>query len=158
MAAILKISDLHKQFGPLEVLRGISLDVDPGQVVALVGASGSGKTTLLRCVNALEDYHKGSIYLGDEQLGYQELNGRRVRLPESRVTRQRAELGMVFQSYNLFPHMTVLDNVALGLVHVQKKPRAEAKRIALSWIDRVGLADKIKAYSFQPFRGHEQAG
>jgi len=78
MAPILKISDLHKHFGPLEVLRGISLDVDPGQVVALVGASGSGKTTLLRCVNALEDYHKGSISLGDEQIGYQDLNGRRV--------------------------------------------------------------------------------
>jgi ABC-type polar amino acid transport system ATPase subunit len=156
MAAILKISDLHKQFGPLEVLRGISLDVDPGQVVALVGASGSGKTTLLRCVNALEDYHKGSIFLGDELLGYRELNGRRVRLPESRLARQRAEMGMVFQSYNLFPHMNVLDNVALGLVHVQKRPRAEAERAALSWIERVGLADKVKSYPFQLSGGQQQ--
>ena len=156
MAPILKISDLHKHFGPLEVLRGISLDVDPGLVVALVGASGSGKTTLLRCVNALEDYHKGSIYLGDEQIGYQELNDRRVRLPESRVARQRAELSMVFQSYNLFPHMTVLDNVALGLVYVQKKSRAEAARIALSWIERVGLADKVGSYPFQLSGGQQQ--
>src|SRR5207302_8895966 len=116
MAAILTISDLHKRFGPLEVLRGISLEVDPGQVVALVGASGSGKTTLLRCVNALEDYHKGSISLGDEQIGYQELNGRRVRLPESRVARQRADLGMVFQSYNLLPHHNGVDRVAPGPV------------------------------------------
>src|SRR5438445_4853634 len=139
MAPILKISDLHKHFGPLEVLRGISLDVDPGQVVALVGASGSGKTTLLRCVNALEDYHKGSIYLGDEQIGYQELDDRRVRLPESRVARQRAELSMVFQSYNLFPHMTVLDKVALGLAYVQKKSRAEGERIAVPWDERRGL-------------------
>jgi len=156
MTAILKISDLHKQFGSLDVLRGISLEVDPGQVVALVGASGSGKTTLLRCVNALEDYQRGSIYLGDEQIGYQELNGRRVRLPESRVARQRAELGMVFQSYNLFPHMTVLDNVALGLVHVQRKARADADRIALAWIERVGLADKVKAYPFQLSGGQQQ--
>jgi polar amino acid transport system ATP-binding protein len=156
MPAILRISDLHKRFGPLEVLRGISLDVDPGQVVAIVGASGSGKTTLLRCVNALEDYQAGSIFLGDEQIGYQELNGRRARLPESRVARQRAELGMVFQSYNLFPHMTVMDNVALGLVHVQKRSRAEAERIALSWIERVGLADKVKSYPFQLSGGQQQ--
>jgi polar amino acid transport system ATP-binding protein len=156
MPAILRITDLHKQFGALEVLRGISLDVEPGQVVALVGASGSGKTTLLRCVNALEDYHQGSIFLGDEQIGYRELNGRRIRLAESRLARQRAELGMVFQSYNLFPHMTVLDNVALGLVHVQKKPRAEAERIALSWIERVGLLDKVKSYPFQLSGGQQQ--
>ena len=156
MAAILTIADLHKRFGPLEVLRGISLEVGAGQVVALVGASGSGKTTLLRCVNALEDYHRGSISLGEEQIGYQDLNGRRVRLPEPRIARQRAGLGMVFQSYNLFPHMTVLDNVALGLVHVQKKSRAEADRIALSWIERVGLLDKVTSYPFQLSGGQQQ--
>ena len=107
-------------------------------------------------MNALEDYHRGSISLGEEQIGYQDLNGRRVRLPETRIARQRAGLGMVFQSYNLFPHMTVLDNVSLGLVHVQKKSRAEANRIALSWIERVGLLDKVTSYPFQLSGGQQQ--
>ncbi len=156
MPPILRIVELHKRFGTLEVLRGISLEVDAGQVVALIGASGSGKTTLLRCVNALEEYQQGRIYIGPELIGYQETNGRLVRLPESKVSRQRAEVGMVFQSYNLFPHMTVLDNVALGLVHVQKKSRAEARQIALSWLERVGLADKVKAYPFELSGGQQQ--
>ena len=156
MPPILRIADLHKRFGTLEVLRGISMEVDPGQVVALIGASGSGKTTLLRCVNALEDYQQGRIYIGEELVGYQEVDGRRLRLPETRLSRQRAEVGMVFQSYNLFPHMTVLDNVTLGLVHVQKKARAEAERIALSWLERVGLAEKIRAFPFQLSGGQQQ--
>lgn len=156
MDPILRIVDLHKRFGSLEVLRGISLDVHQGHVVALIGASGSGKTTLLRCVNALEDYQQGRVYLREELIGQQVSNGRLVRLPESRIARQRAEFGMVFQSYNLFPHMTVLDNVSLGLVHVQKKPRAVAERVALSWLERVGLADKITAYPFQLSGGQQQ--
>jgi polar amino acid transport system ATP-binding protein len=156
MPPILRIVDLHKRFGTLEVLRGVSLDVDPGQVVALIGASGSGKTTLLRCVNALEDYQQGQVYLEDELIGHQEVGGRIVRLSESALARQRAEIGMVFQSYNLFPHMTVLDNVTLGLTHVQRKPRAEAQRIALSWLERVGLADKVRAYPFQLSGGQQQ--
>jgi polar amino acid transport system ATP-binding protein len=154
--SVLRIIDLHKRFGALEVLRGVSLDVHRGQVVALIGASGSGKTTLLRCVNALEEYQEGRIYLEDERIGYHEMNGRPVRLPESRIARQRAEFGMVFQSYNLFPHMTVLDNVALGLIHVQRKPRREAQQVALSWLERVGLADKIGAYPFQLSGGQQQ--
>ena len=156
MPPVLRIVGLHKQFGSQEILRGISLDVDSGQVVALIGASGSGKTTLLRCVNALESYQKGRIYLGGELIGYREIDGRLVRLAESRIARQRAEIGMVFQSYNLFPHMTVLGNIVLGLVHAQKKPRAEAERIALSWLERVGLADKTKAYPFQLSGGQQQ--
>src|SRR5579864_3192828 len=156
MPPILNIVDLHKRFGTLEVLRGISLQVDAGQVVALIGASGSGKTTLLRCVNALEEYQQGRIYIGQDLVGYQEVNGRLIRLSESRVARQRAEVGMVFQSYNLFPHMTVLDNVTLGLVRVQHRPRAEARQTALTWLERVGLADKIKAYPFQLSGGQQQ--
>jgi polar amino acid transport system ATP-binding protein len=156
MPPVLRIADLHKRFGTLDVLRGISLEVDPGQVVALIGASGSGKTTLLRCVNALEDYQQGRIYIGEELVGYREVDGQRVRLPESRVSRQRAEVGMVFQSYNLFPHMTVLDNVTLGLVHVQRKARVDAERIALTWLERVGLAEKVRAYPFQLSGGQQQ--
>lgn len=153
---VLRIMNLHKRYGALEVLRGVSLDVHRGQVVALIGSSGSGKTTLLRCVNALEDYQQGEIYLEDERIGYHEANGRLVRLSESRLARQRSEFGMVFQSYNLFPHMTVLDNVALGLMHVQRKPRRDSERIALSWLERVGLADKVKAYPFQLSGGQQQ--
>jgi len=156
MPPILRIVDLHKRFGTLEVLRGVSLDVDQGQVVALIGASGSGKTTLLRCVNALEDYQQGRIYLGEELIGRQETGGRLVRLSESQMARQRAEIGMVFQSYNLFPHMTVLDNVTLGLVHVQRKPRAVAEQIARSWLERVGLADKVDSYPFELSGGQQQ--
>ena len=156
MPPILRIVDLHKRFGTLEVLRGVSLDVDQGQVVALIGASGSGKTTLLRCVNALEDYQQGRIYLGEELIGRQETGGRLVRLSESQIARQRAEIGMVFQSYNLFPHMTVLDNVTLGLVHVQRKPRAVAEQIARSWLERVGLADKVDSYPFELSGGQQQ--
>lgn len=156
MPPILRIVDLHKRFGTLEVLRGVSLDVDQGQVVALIGASGSGKTTLLRCVNALEDYQQGRIYLGEELIGRQEIGGRLVRLSETQIARQRAEIGMVFQSYNLFPHMTVLDNVMLGLVHVQRKARPEAEQIALSWLERVGLADKVRSYPFELSGGQQQ--
>jgi ABC-type polar amino acid transport system ATPase subunit len=156
MAPILRIADLHKRFGALEVLRGVSLDVAQGEVVTLIGSSGSGKTTLLRCINALEEYQQGRIYLGETLLGYRETQGRLARLPESQLARQRADVGMVFQSFNLFPHITVLDNVALGLVYVRRRPRAEARRIAASWLERVGLADKVGAYPFQLSGGQQQ--
>jgi ABC-type polar amino acid transport system ATPase subunit len=156
MPPVLRIVGLHKRFGPLQVLRGVSLEVDPGQVVALIGASGSGKTTLLRCVNALEEYEAGAIYVDGEMIGYRDDGGRRRRLGETRLARQRAALGMVFQSYNLFPHMTVLDNITLGLIQVQKTPRAEAEKIARGWLERVGLADKTAAYPFQLSGGQQQ--
>lgn len=156
MGPVLRIIDLHKRFGSLEVLRGVSLDIAQGEVVALIGSSGSGKTTLLRCVNALEEYHQGQIYLGQELLGYRQTQGRQIRLSEARLARQRADVGMVFQSYNLFPHMTVLDNVALGLIHVRRRARAEARHLAATWLDRVGLADKVAAYPFQLSGGQQQ--
>ena len=156
MAPILRIVDLHKRFGGLDVLRGVSLDVAQGEVVTLIGASGSGKTTLLRCVNALEEYQQGRIYLGETLLGYREGNGRLARLPESQLARQRADVGMVFQSFNLFPHITVLDNVALGLVYVRRRPRDEARSTAAAWLERVGLADKVGAYPFQLSGGQQQ--
>jgi ABC-type polar amino acid transport system ATPase subunit len=156
MDPILRIADLHKRFGSLEVLRGVSLDVAQGEVVTLIGSSGSGKTTLLRCINALEEYQQGRIYLDDTLLGYRETQGRLVRLAESHLARQRADVGMVFQSFNLFPHITALDNVALGLVHVRRRPRDEARRTAASWLDRVGLADKMNAYPFQLSGGQQQ--
>jgi polar amino acid transport system ATP-binding protein len=121
-----------------------------------VGASGSGKTTLLRCVNALEDYHKGSIYLGDELIGYRELNGRRIRLPESRLARQRAEMGMVFQSYNLFPHLSVERNVTLALTLVRKMAREEARAVASAMVAKVGLADKLRAFPDELSGGQQQ--
>jgi ABC-type polar amino acid transport system ATPase subunit len=156
MAPILRVDNLHKRFGNLTVLRGVSLKVAPGEVVAFIGPSGSGKTTLLRCINALEEYHEGKIYLEDELIGYREEGGRRVRLPESQLARQRANIGMVFQSYNLFPHITVLENVTLGLIHVRRKPRSEAEALATTWLERVGLADKIRAYPFELSGGQQQ--
>jgi len=156
VSRVLRIVNLQKRFGPLAVLQGVSLEVDAGEAVALIGASGSGKTTLLRCVNALEEYTEGRVYVDDELVGYQEENGALVRMPETRIAKQRAQIGMVFQSYNLFPHMTALENVRLGLVHVKRMPLPEAERRAVSWLERVGLRDKVAAYPFQLSGGQQQ--
>ena len=123
---ILQAAGVHKRFGTLEVLRGIDLTVRRGEVVALIGASGSGKTTLLRCINLLEEYDHGQIFVDGELIGYREQDGRRTLLPERVIARQRAHIGMVFQSFNLFPHMTAEGNIVLGLMRVQGKSRREA--------------------------------
>ncbi len=155
-ARILLAVGVHKRFGTLEVLRGIELTVQRGEVVALIGASGSGKTTLLRCINLLEEYDSGQIFVGGELIGYREQNRRRELLPERVIARQRAHIGMVFQSFNLFPHMTAEENIRLGLMRVQGKSRREAGDIARAWLDRVGLADKRLAYPFQLSGGQQQ--
>jgi len=143
MDAVLTVAGLTKSFGTTAVLRGVDLKVFPGDVVSIIGASGSGKTTLLRCVDLLEEYDGGEIRLDGDLLGYRSgPGGRRKRLPGRELARQRARIGMVFQSYNLFPHLTALSNVMLGLTRVRKVPTAEARTIAESWLDRVGLADR----------------
>ena len=112
-------------------------------MVAIIGASGSGKTTLLRCIDLLEEFEAGEIRLDGEELGYRTSpGGRRTRLPGRQLAMQRAQIAMVFQSYNLFPHLTALGNVMIGLVRVQHKPKAEARAIAETWLDRVGLAER----------------
>jgi polar amino acid transport system ATP-binding protein len=139
---VLTIRGLAKSFGSHPILRAIDFDVFPADVVAIIGASGSGKTTLLRCIDLLEEFEAGEIRLDGEELGYGHNGGRRYRLPGRQLARQRARIAMVFQSYNLFPHLTALGNVMLGLVRVQGKPRAEARAIAESWLERVGLAER----------------
>ena len=153
---VVSIQKVEKSFGSLQVLKGLDLEVDKGEVVAIIGPSGSGKTTLLRCINFLQPYDAGRIYVDGELIGYREENGRLVRLPETAVARQRAEIGMVFQQFNLFPHMTALENVTLGLIQVQGKPKKEAEELAYNWLSRVGLSDKAKAYPSQLSGGQQQ--
>ena len=141
-APVLRATNVHKRFGDTEVLKGIDLAVEEGEVVAIIGASGSGKTTFLRCVNLLEEYEQGEIRVAGETIGYREQDGRRRRLGEGAISAQRARIGMVFQSFNLFPHMTARENVMLGLTKVQGRAKAEAAAIAERWLTRVGLADR----------------
>jgi polar amino acid transport system ATP-binding protein len=153
---VLRARNIHKSFGDVEVLKGIDLDVGRGEVVALIGASGSGKTTFLRCINMLEEYQEGTIEVDGEPIGYRLSNGRRERLPESTVVRQRSEIGMVFQSFNLFPHLTAKANLTLGLTKVRGKTKTEANDIADRWLDRVGLSDRRDHYPYQLSGGQQQ--
>ena len=153
---MIRIEQLHKRFGTLEVLRGIDLAVERDQVVAVLGPSGSGKSTLLRCVAALEEYESGQVLIDGELIGYRAGEGGRRRLRDHDLARQRSNIGMVFQSYNLFPHLTALQNVMLGLVHVRRVPKDQARETALSWLERVGLGDRGAAYPYQLSGGQQQ--
>ncbi len=153
---IVVIQDLVKRYGTLEVLRGVSAEVDKGEVVVIIGPSGSGKTTMLRCINFLEEYQGGRIYVDGQLIGYKEQNGKTVKLPDDTVAKVRADVGMVFQSFNLFPHMTALDNVMLGLTKVRQLPKSEAEERAVTWLKRVGLEDKLKAFPSQLSGGQQQ--
>jgi len=152
---LLRISALEKSYGAVSVLRGVDLDVARGQVVTVIGPSGSGKTTLLRCVNFLEVYDGGSIRIDGQEVGYRDLARRRMR-SERELARMRAETGMVFQMFNLFPHLTAAENIMLGLVQVRGKPRKEARAIAAHWLDRVGLADKLDRLPSELSGGQQQ--
>ena len=156
MDAVLTIKGLTKSFGTHAILRGVDLDVLPADVISIIGASGSGKTTLLRCVDLLEEYDGGEIRLDGDLLGYRAGGGRRRRLPGRELARQRARIGMVFQSYNLFPHLTALRNVMLGLTKVRRLPVAEARGIAVHWLDRVGLATRRDHYPSALSGGQQQ--
>ncbi len=153
---MIQVRGVHKAFGTHEVLKGVSLDVARQQVCVILGPSGSGKSTLLRCVAALEEYQAGEILIAGERIGYRDQAGRRVRLGDAALSRQRADIGMVFQSFNLFPHLRVLDNVTLGLIKVRREKRAAAEEQALGWLERVGLADKAKAFPGQLSGGQQQ--
>ncbi|WP_349252207.1 amino acid ABC transporter ATP-binding protein [Actibacterium sp. MT2.3-13A] len=156
MTPVLKITDLHKSFGDVKVLTGIDLTVQKGDVVSLIGSSGSGKTTLLRCVNLLEEFERGTIEIAGEAIGYREEGGRRRRLPERQIARQRAMTGMAFQQFNLFPHMTALKNVMLGLVKTKKLGQDEARAIAEKWLDRVGMIERKDHFPGQLSGGQQQ--
>jgi polar amino acid transport system ATP-binding protein len=147
---------VHKRFGPLEVLKGITLEVAPREVMCLLGPSGSGKSTFLRCINHLEKINSGRLRVDGELVGYEERGDRLHELPEREVCRRRTEIGMVFQRFNLFPHMTALENVAAAPVLVKKEPRADVATRARALLDRVGLSDKIEAYPNQLSGGQQQ--
>jgi len=153
---LLQARAVHKSFGTIEVLKGIDLTVRQGQVVSLIGASGSGKTTFLRCVNLLEEHDGGEILLDGDPIGYQISGGKRHRLSETRISAQRARIGMVFQQFNLFPHLTAGENVMLGLTKVLGKSKAEARETAEHWLRRVGLAERRDHYPFQLSGGQQQ--
>lgn len=143
---LLKVSNLHKSFGDLEVLKGIDLEVNAGDVLTIVGGSGSGKSTFLRCIHQLEEYEKGKVVLDGEQFGYQGEGPNRQRLPQKKIAKQRARIGMVFQHFALFKHMTVLENVIEGPIRVLRKTKEEAIEEAMDILDSIDLADKQDSY------------
>jgi ABC-type polar amino acid transport system ATPase subunit len=154
---IIQVQGLHKWFGPLHVLRGIDMTISAGETICIVGPSGSGKSTLLRCLNFLEEHEAGLILLDGEPIGFSEPQaGQRRREPERAVNRMRAKIGMVFQSFNLWTHMTVLRNVVEAPMHVKGVARDLAERRALELLARVGLGDKTDAHPSQLSGGQQQ--
>ncbi|MER8581873.1 amino acid ABC transporter ATP-binding protein [Mesorhizobium sp. M1423] len=153
---LVRARNVHKAFGPLEVLKGIDLDVAPGEVVVVLGPSGSGKSTFLRCINHLEAIEQGAIEVDGEQIGYRLHNGRLDKLSDRAIAAQRRKIGMVFQQFNLYPHMTTLQNVIEAPVGVHRENRKEAIGYARELLTRVGLADKIDAYPRQLSGGQQQ--
>ncbi|MFX0594683.1 amino acid ABC transporter ATP-binding protein [Melissospora conviva] len=155
-AVMVDAQDVHKSFGSLEVLRGVDLTVRSGEVCCLLGPSGSGKSTFLRCINHLEKINAGRIRVDGELIGYRERNGKLYEMRDAEVAAQRRSIGMVFQRFNLFPHMTALENVMEAPVHVAGVKRAQARDRAEALLDRVGLADKMRNYPSQLSGGQQQ--
>jgi len=154
---LIQVRGLHKKFGKLEVLRGVSFEVKRGEVLAIIGPSGSGKSTLLRCLNFLEQYEAGEVLFDNTLVGYRkDAAGRMKPDSERNIRRIRARMGMVFQSFNLFPHKTVLENVIEGPLVVQRTPRAEAEARGRALIARVGLTDKLATYPTTLSGGQQQ--
>jgi polar amino acid transport system ATP-binding protein len=156
VTAILRAEGVHKRFGRLEVLRGIDLEVQRGEVMVIIGPSGSGKSTLLRCINHLETIDAGRVYVDGALIGYRLRGDRVYELKEREVALQRARIGMVFQRFNLFPHMTVLENVIEAPIRVKGMRRSVAEGRARELLDRVGLADKFATYPAQLSGGQQQ--
>ena len=156
MEPLVRISNVWKKRGPNIVLRGVDLSVDRGKVVCLLGPSGAGKSTLLRCINAMETADRGMIYVDGVAIGCRQEGDRFIRLSEAEVSRQRADIGMVFQNFNLFPHMSVLDNIIDAPMRVRGESRAVAVKRADELLERVGLADKAKAYPRHLSGGQQQ--
>ena len=145
MTALIQIRDLHKSYGRFQALRGIDLDIAQGEVVVVIGPSGSGKSTLIRCINLLEEYQRGEV----------RVDGAKV-VRGKALAQVRAEVGMVFQSFNLFPHLSALHNVALGPLRVRRMPRAQADARAQALLDKVGLADQAHKLPGQLSGGQQQ--
>ena len=159
MEPILRIENLHKSYGDLEVLKGIDLTVHKGETIVLIGASGSGKSTMLRCINFMELPTAGRIFFRNELLGIEKLarSGQiKIKYPESLLCRVRTKIGMVFQHFNLFPHMKVIENVMEGPRTVLKVPREAAQKKAMEYLEKVGLLDKADAYPARLSGGQQQ--
>ena len=144
--ALIQVKDLRKQFGKQEVLRGITTDIKAGEVVCVIGPSGSGKSTFLRCLNSLEEASAGSIFFEGEDLCDKKTD----------IDRVRQRMGMVFQQFNLFPHMNILKNLTLGPIELQKRSREEAEAYAMELLHKVGLAERANAYPQQLSGGQQQ--
>ena len=153
---MVKAEAVHKRFGTNEVLKGIDLEVNRGEVMCMLGPSGSGKSTFLRCINHLEKINAGRLTVDGELVGYRESGGKLHELRDRVVIRKRAEIGMVFQHFNLFPHMTAMENVSLAPIHVLDVARDEARKRARRLLERVGLADKLDTYPVALSGGQQQ--
>jgi len=153
---MVKAEGVHKHFGRLEVLKGVSLEVQPGEVMCMLGPSGSGKSTFLRCINHLEKIDSGRLWVDGELVGYRQSGAKLYELRESEVARERADIGMVFQRFNLFPHMTALQNVIEAPVYVRGESRESAAARGRELLARVGLDDKIDSYPSQLSGGQQQ--
>ncbi|QUQ68234.1 amino acid ABC transporter ATP-binding protein [Kutzneria sp. CA-103260] len=153
---MIEIRDVHKSFGPHPVLRGVSLRVAAGEVAVVLGPSGSGKSTLLRSVNHLEKVDRGQIRVDGELIGYRRRGDKLYELKERDVLKQRSAIGFVFQNFNLFPHLTVVDNIAEAPIATGRLTRDRARAKALQLLDRVGLADRADAYPRQLSGGQQQ--
>jgi polar amino acid transport system ATP-binding protein len=153
---MVRLEQVHKHFGSLHVLKGVSMSVHAGEVMCLLGPSGSGKSTLLRCINHLESIDAGRVYVGDELVGYRERDGRLYELRDREICRKRSEIGMVFQSFNLFPHLNALDNVSEAPVRVKGRSRSAARERGRELLARVGLGDRCDAYPRQLSGGQQQ--
>jgi len=153
---LVKAESVHKRFGRLHVLKGIDLEVRAGEVMCIVGPSGSGKSTFLCCINHLEKLDAGRLYVDGDLVGYREKGGKLHELGERDVAARRRDIGMVFQRFNLFPHMTALENVMAAPVWVKKESKATARERALKLIDRVGLGDKADSHPAGLSGGQQQ--
>ena len=153
---MVKAEAVHKSFGHLEVLKGIDLEVRAGEVFCLIGPSGSGKSTFLRCINHLEKINGGRLWVDGELVGYREEGGKLHELRDREVARKRADIGMVFQRFNLFPHMTALENVCEAPCQVKGTRKDEARRRGRELLGQVGLADKADVYPMQLSGGQQQ--
>jgi polar amino acid transport system ATP-binding protein len=154
--AVLEAVDVHRRYGSHDVLRGVSFGINRGEVKAILGPSGSGKSTLLRCLALLEPLDAGEVRLDGRRLGVREESKRGARLPEAALARQRTDIGMVFQRFNLFPHLTALGNVMIGLTEVRKVPAGEARTTAETMLERVGLAHRSGYFPPELSGGQQQ--
>jgi polar amino acid transport system ATP-binding protein len=146
---MVRAEQVHKSYGQLEVLKGIDLEVQPGEVFCLVGPSGSGKSTFLRCINHLEQINAGRLYVDGDLMGYRERNGKLYELKDREVALKRRDIGMVFQRFNLFPHLTAIENVMEAPVRVKGESKQAARERAEARLAQVGLADKAASYPSQ---------